>query len=545
FSSVISVSFWKELASRKLDTYRLGDGAQPVAGFFAAQQDPRQPARLTLTRDSFPAADVPGATAAPGPGPAAVKVACLRDCRVPGALKNVNTAEAFKALDKNVLLSAAAAEVWAEILSGAAVAEPERLARFLLLSFADLKRNTFLYWCAFPALVSPRPFRLRYVSPGTVIVPAAAYFTEPERDAIDGGLTALRYTRAANGQPDCPLVFLVVRSGRNGGSRGSGGGEGSSGCGGGGDSGGEGNVIRVANLAEFEALRTAAAEPLASTADAITVGAGDDVIFALIDPCPLANNPGWPLRNLLALLAARWRLRRATVLCYRSRLAVLAAAATTAAAASLSGWDVPTNAATPVASPLPPAGASAAPLPSSAAAAAVAAAAAAAAPSSASLSFVSAAVANSAQPPPPCTGWEPNARGKMGPRLADLSAVLDARKLAEQGVSLNLKLMRWRLLPQLDTDTLAATKCLLLGAGTLGCGVARCLLGWGVTHMTLIDNGRVSFSNPARQSLFELDDCLDGGAPKAAAAAARLRKIHPGCRAEGIQMTIAMPGHPV
>jgi ubiquitin-like modifier-activating enzyme ATG7 len=48
--------------------------------------------------------------------------------------------------------------------------------------------------------------------------------------------------------------------------------------------------------------------------------------------------------------------------------------------------------------------------------------------------------------------------------------------------------------------------------------------------MTFVDGGDVSFSNPVRQSLFEFDDCLDGGKPKAAAAAEKLRRIFPGWR---------------
>lgn len=46
--------------------------------------------------------------------------------------------------------------------------------------------------------------------------------------------------------------------------------------------------------------------------------------------------------------------------------------------------------------------------------------------------------------------------------------------------------------------------------------------------ITLLDSGRVSFSNPVRQPLFEFDDCLDGGKPKAEAAAAALKRIFPG-----------------
>lgn len=77
---------------------------------------------------------------------------------------------------------------------------------------------------------------------------------------------------------------------------------------------------------------------------------------------------------------------------------------------------------------------------------------------------------------PKCLGWEKNERQKLGPRMVNLSSSMDPARLAESAVDLNLKLMRWRLLPELDLDTISQTKCLLLGAGTLGCNVARCLL---------------------------------------------------------------------
>lgn len=52
--------------------------------------------------------------------------------------------------------------------------------------------------------------------------------------------------------------------------------------------------------------------------------------------------------------------------------------------------------------------------------------------------------------------------------------------------------------------------------------------GWGVRHVTFVDNAKISYSNPVRQALYEFEDCLSGGKPKAPAAAERLKKIFPG-----------------
>ncbi|CAN0911024.1 Ubiquitin-like modifier-activating enzyme atg7 [Linum grandiflorum] len=122
---------------------------------------------------------------------------------------------------------------------------------------------------------------------------------------------------------------------------------------------------------------------------------------------------------------------------------------------------------------------------------------------------------------------------------------MDPKRLAISAADLNLKLMRWRALPSLDLDKLASTKCLLLGAGTLGCQVARMLMAWGVRKITLVDNGRVAMSNPLRQSLYTFDDCLNGGDFKALAAVKSLQRIFPAVEAEGVVMAIPMPGHPV
>ncbi|XP_014206834.1 ubiquitin-like modifier-activating enzyme ATG7 [Copidosoma floridanum] len=141
-------------------------------------------------------------------------------------------------------------------------------------------------------------------------------------------------------------------------------------------------------------------------------------------------------------------------------------------------------------------------------------------------------------------GWESNSRGKMGPNIDDLSETMDPIKLAERAICLNLKLMKWRLVPELDLGYISGLKCLLLGAGTLGCSVARVLLGWGVHTLTFVDNSVVSPSNTVRQNLYTHEDAVNRR-PKVEAAKNALLKIHPNLNAEGVVLQIPMPGHVV
>lgn len=103
--------------------------------------------------------------------------------------------------------------------------------------------------------------------------------------------------------------------------------------------------------------------------------------------------------------------------------------------------------------------------------------------------------------------------------------------------------MKWRLLPTLDLELIKSTKCLLFGAGTLGCQLARNLIGWGVREITFVDYGKVSYSNPVRQSLFNFEDSTNGGRYKAEAAAEALKKIFPDIQSVGHSIEVPMPGH--
>eukprot|EP01097_Dermamoeba_algensis_P004821 TRINITY_DN3099_c0_g1_i1.p1 TRINITY_DN3099_c0_g1~~TRINITY_DN3099_c0_g1_i1.p1 ORF type:complete len:439 (+),score=105.65 TRINITY_DN3099_c0_g1_i1:628-1944(+) len=207
----------------------------------------------------------------------------------------------------------------------------------------------------------------------------------------------------------------------------------------------------------------------------------------MIDSCGLDENPGWPLRNILTLLSVKFHLQSVEVICLRF--------------------------------------------------------------STDGLSFSNSLILSVQIPPivegiPKATGWEKNQSGKFLPSSVDLSSILDPIKIADSAAELNLKLMKWRLAPDLDLSNITSKKCLLVGSGTLGCNVARCLLAWGIRHISLIDNGVVSYSNPARQSLFEFTDSVQRKL-KAEAARDALKRIVPSANVTSHVLSVAMSGHAI
>lgn len=217
-------------------------------------------------------------------------------------------------------------------------------------------------------------------------------------------------------------------------------------------------------------------------------------MLAFVDPSSHASRPGWPLRNLLAWVRAQQaKVQQLQVICFRD-----------AGQLALNNKQRESIVVT-----------------------------------------INVAAAASADSSIKVSGWERNERQQLGPRVADLSSTMDPERLAESALDLNLQLMRWRAASTINLEKMSSLRVLLVGAGTLGAYAARGLLAWGVRSLTFVDNGRVSFSNPARQPLYEFADSLDGGKPKAEAAAAAIRRIFPRADTQGVQLSIPMPGHAI
>lgn len=223
--------------------------------------------------------------------------------------------------------------------------------------------------------------------------------------------------------------------------------------------------------------------------------APEDKYVCFVDPSTYEQNPAWMLRNLLVLIRRRFKMDTTQVLCYRDTHA---------------RRETPTSIILNLQSREP----------------------------------AVAAVSNQ-DPLPKISGWERNAQNRATALTVDLASFLDPARLADQAVDLNLRLIKWRIAPSINLDIIKDGSYLLLGAGTLGSYVARNLMGWGARKITFVDNGRVSYSNPVRQPLFEFDDCLNGGVVKADAAAKALKDIYPGVQATGHVFSVPMAGHPI
>ncbi|KAL8999748.1 MAG: hypothetical protein Q9169_001421 [Polycauliona sp. 2 TL-2023] len=477
FTSDIELPFYTSLANLKINHDKLDDSSRQILGLYEIRPTdaPEVSCRLQIHGNSLTSDAV-----------------SLGLYRAEGMIKNVNTIEDYRNLDKTAILTQAGRTIWDAIRDGTIYSCPSLLASFVILSYADLKKYRFTYLFGFPALHSEPAWKLAVGSddtrtieePESSVADLAVHLSGVESTALVESVQTWRYRVDAR-----QYGFFLAK--------------------------------KVWKRSSNEILDRAPAQSRATTPEASTqnldyfwtvgslaqYGAGffdhvepSDQFVCFADPSTYQDYPGWMLRNLLVLIGQSWGLNQVQILCYRdtqprredARSMILRLVREERSTTSSTADEV-----------------------------------------------------TSMPDLPRVSGWERSATGKISSKIANLGEYMNPQRLADQAVDLNLKLIRWRISPGLDLDIIKKTKCLLLGAGTLGSYVSRNLLGWGVRKITFVDNGTVSFSNPVRQPLFSFDDCLNGGAKKAHRAAEALKEIYPGVETEGHVMSVPMAGHQI
>ena len=374
-------------------------------------------------------------------------------------------------------------KTWDAINDGTIYSCPSLLASFVVLSFADLKKYRFHYWFAFPAFVADPPW--------TAAEPTEAETSAANRSQKFHGISELESQALVDSVQTWRYSvdsrqhgFFLAKKVRG--------------------------LLRATSITSNDGDDQRPKTPKTPTEKlgwTWSVGSlssyetgfftdteEEDCFACFADPSNFPEHPNWVLRNLLVLARHRWGLKKIQVLCYRD-----VRSRRDGARSIIYSLQLPISEKDDI----------------------------------------------KLKSMPKVVGWERNAAGKVTSRVTDLKEYMDPARLADQSVDLNLKLMKWRISPNLNLEKIKNTKCLLLGAGTLGSYVSRTLLGWGVRTITFVDNGKVSFSNPVRQPLFGFKDCLEGGAPKAQRAAEALHEIYPGVDSKGYVMSVPMAGHPI
>jgi ubiquitin-like modifier-activating enzyme ATG7 len=475
WSSDIELAFYAALASLKINHDKLNDSARKVLGLYEVRpgDKPERSCRMqihgtALTTDEY------------GPKHNLETSLTSRLFRMPGGfyraegfIRNFNTIEDYKNVDRAKVLELAGHTIWDAIQDETIYSCPSLLNSFYAICFADLKKYKFTYHFVFPALHSDPPWKLvdlgiQHLSDReTQILVDAVQTWKYSVDSRQHGFflakkVSLAAVKAAQAEDDgnrrSPVTPGIIEE--------------------------LGFQWAIGSLSSFKAGFFEGVDP-------------KDRYVCFVDPSTYDKNPGWAMRNLLVLIRHLFRLDSAQILCYRD---------------THTRRDIANSLVMHLASE-----------PGSAAAAAQA----------------------SKTTMPKVTGWERDSHNKLTSRTVDLASYMDPTRLADQAVDLNLKLIKWRISPNIDLDVVKNASCLLLGAGTLGSYVSRALMGWGVRKITFVDNASVSFSNPVRQPLFDFKDCLNGGVKKAQRAADVLSEIYPGVESEGYVMSVPMAGHPI
>ncbi|RJE19479.1 hypothetical protein PHISCL_08183 [Aspergillus sclerotialis] len=297
FASAVELPFYTALASRKINHDKLDDSPHHILGLYEIR--PTDPPNVScrvqvhgnaLTNDKAPTGYY----------------------RAEGTIRNVNTIEEYRSIDKAKLLEQAGKTIWDAISDGSIYSCPSRLASFIVLSFADLKKFRFHCWFAFPALHSAPSW-----TPQDPDKQGTPSFNQHDDHNTSGGRnlsdiensTLVDAVQAWNQTIDeHQRGFFLARKFRGG-------------------QHGAGTVQAANRMSSHASSETVpSVEPGFSweiaRLSAYEDGFFDGVPFAdcyvcFADPSNYDHAPGWILRNLLVLVKRRWRLDTIQILRYR------------------------------------------------------------------------------------------------------------------------------------------------------------------------------------------------------------------------------------
>lgn len=134
FSTKIDPIFWLKLSQKKLNEQKLNTDLIPIVGNLQFYQE----CIINLDENSF----------LTNPD---VNVNSNKFGQIPGFIKNVNTKEEFKEMNKNQLLKEISLKLLENLNKGI-------FHYFLIFTFADLKKYQFWFYTALPILLPENPF---------------------------------------------------------------------------------------------------------------------------------------------------------------------------------------------------------------------------------------------------------------------------------------------------------------------------------------------------------------------------------------------------
>jgi ubiquitin-like modifier-activating enzyme ATG7 len=111
-SSHVDSTFWKALADKKLNLLKSNDDQIELSASI------KQKSLFVISSDSFN----------------------INNFSCKGVLKNTNTIEHFKSINKEEFLHDISSKIYNSIVDGSAIKNPALLTQFGLLTFADIKQ---------------------------------------------------------------------------------------------------------------------------------------------------------------------------------------------------------------------------------------------------------------------------------------------------------------------------------------------------------------------------------------------------------------------